>query len=542
MPAYSIGLDFGTTNSIISYLSPRGEPEAFQYGGPDGQKYIPSFIAYEDAFIEIGTAARTTAAHNPAVESYGNFKMQLPIFPGISRTSSPLQRTPPSITADYLRELLISADNPYSFCNQQGEIAGVVVSVPEIWQRDIYNRGRECLQGVIRELGLPLMQLVSEPVAAAAYYAWEMQRRALANQEEPFTGNLLVCDVGGGTFDVSLCRIYRDNKVEVLYFDGQGAMGLDCAGVAFDRRCVQLAYTQKHGHPIAETDPEFSRLLREFETVKIGSHPRVTKKLINCLKAPDIYENQEIYLFAGGYSVTFGQVQAAFASIAPGIQQVMQGVKSWLQQGAGTNREPTQLDRLFLVGGFSQFLLVQRTIFDSLEISSDDPRFDRSFNLTNSAYAISYGACLIANGLVDPTERYIHTLGILVDTINSSASLAQKFITLVQGNTPLLDLLEPHFAQIPPLVPFPSNTIGDEHFLTITIWVDPQSRGIRFQESLPDLVRLPVGSDTRRWRVGMRVDRSQIAYLVIADTQGEKRLEYELGQITAKLFQGQLLD
>ncbi len=539
MPAYSIGLDFGTTNSIISYLSPRGEPEAFQYGGPDGQKYIPSFIAYEDTFIEIGTAARTTAAHNPAVESYGNFKMQLPIFPEIPLTSRSLKRNPPNITADYLRELLISADNPYSFCNQQGEIAGLVVSVPEIWQRDIYNRGRECLQGVIKELGLPLMQLVSEPVAAAAYYAWEMQRRALANQEEPFTGNLLVCDVGGGTFDVSLCRIYGENKVEVLYFDGQGAMGLDSAGVAFDRHCVQLAYTQKHGHPIAETDPEFSRLLREFEAVKIGSHPRVTKKLINCLKAPDIYENQEIYLFAGGYTVTFSQVQAAFASIAPGIQQVMQGVKTWLH---GTTGAPTKLDRLFLVGGFSQFLLVQRTICDSLEISRDDPRFDRSFNLTNSAYAISYGACLIANGLVDPTERSVHTLGILVDTINSSASRAEKFITLVQGNTPLLDLLEPRFAQIPPLATWVSNTVGEEHCLTITIWVDPQSRGIRFQESVPDLVRLPVGSDTRRWRVGMRVDRSQIAYLVIADTQGEKHFEYELGQITAKLFKGQSLD
>ncbi|WP_375466977.1 hypothetical protein [uncultured Nostoc sp.] len=40
----------------------------------------------------------------------------------------------------------------------------------------------------------------------------------------------------------------------------------------------------------------------------------------------------------------------------------------------------------------------------------------------NRAYAIAYGACLIANGLVDPTEKYIHTLGIIVDTINSQAN------------------------------------------------------------------------------------------------------------------------
>lgn len=45
MSSYRIGLDFGTTNSIISYLTPNGELEAFPYPAPDGPKYIASFIA-----------------------------------------------------------------------------------------------------------------------------------------------------------------------------------------------------------------------------------------------------------------------------------------------------------------------------------------------------------------------------------------------------------------------------------------------------------------------------------------------------------------
>ncbi len=525
---YNIGLDFGTTNSIISYLGTTGELEAFQYGGPNGHKYIPSFIAYEDNFMEIGTAARTIAANHPMIESYGNFKMRLPISES-ELLDRPEGKTAVNVTADYLRELLISPENPYSFTTQQGAIARLVVSVPEIWQRDIYNRGRESLQKLIQDLGLPLIQLVSEPVAAAAYYTWEMHRRAIAQNSDLFTGNLLVCDMGGGTFDVSLCRIYGNNKVEVLYFDGQGDRGLESAGVAFDRRCVQQAYTEKHGVALDENTPEFMRLLAEFEAVKIGSHGRVTRKLLNCLKAPDIYHAQAIYVFGGGYSVTFGQVMAAFAAIERGIEAVMQRLNHWL------NQQQQNIDRLFLVGGFSQFLLVEKTIRDALGMSADDERFDRNFNITNSAYAISYGACLIANNLVDPTEKYLHTLGIVVDTINSEAEREERYITLVQGGRNLAELAQPQFADIPPLF-----TFHDEP-LTLTLWVDPQSKGNRFKEMLPDLVKLPSHDPNDPWRVGMRVDRSQISYLVISDLLGKKRVEYELGNAIAKMFPGFVL-
>jgi len=412
---------------------------------------------------------------------------------------------------------------------QQGRIARLVVSVPEIWQRDIYNRGRESLQKLIQDLGLPLTQLVSEPVAAAAYYTWEMHRRAIAQNRDLFTGNLLVCDMGGGTFDVSLCRIYGNNKVEVLYFDGQGDRGLESAGVAFDRRCVQQAYREKHGVTLDENSPEFMRLLAEFEAVKIGSHGRVTRKLLNCLKAPDIYDSQVIYVFGGGYSVTYAQVTEAFAAIAQGIEAVIHRLNHWFTQQNQT------IDRLFLVGGFSQFLLVEKTIRNALGISQEDERFDRNFNITNSAYAISYGACLIANGLVDPTEKYVHSLGIVVDTINSEAEREERYITLVQGGRNLTELAQPQFADIPPLF-----TFHDEP-LTLTLWVDPQSKGTRFKDMLPDIIKLPSSSPNDQWRVGMRVDRSQICYLVIADMLGKKRVEYELGNAIAKMFPGFVL-
>ncbi|MEB3883896.1 Hsp70 family protein [Lyngbya sp. CCY1209] len=526
MAQYKIGLDFGTTNSIISHIED-GKPVAFQYGGEQGYKYIPSFIAYEDDFIEIGQAARTTAANHPESKSYGNFKMDLPLTENFANTY-PLPHTPTSVTADYLRELLLSPENEYSFTRQQGEIAGLVVSVPEIWQRDICNTGRENLQTLIAEnLGLEkqLIQLVSEPVAAAAYYAWETQRRHREENREPFNGNLLVCDMGGGTFDVSLCRIYGENKVEVLYFDGQGDRGLESAGVAFDRSCVIQAYTQKNGLPPDADSTEFMNLLREFESVKIAGHNKYTKKLKNYLNSPSELADQTLYSFSNGYTLTSGEVARAFAPIAAGITRVLERVTTWMDANG------QKCDRLFLVGGFCQFHLVQKTILDALNLGENDPTLESQFNLINSAFAISYGACLIANGLVQPSEIYIHTIGLVVHTINASTKLEEIFIPIIKGGTNLDDLASLRFADIPPLEAFHDTP-------TVTLGVDPQSRGKLFKQVLPDIVKLPKTATSEKWRVGMRVNRSQVAYLAIASEEGNKAIEYELGNIIAKMFPG----
>jgi molecular chaperone DnaK len=532
MPTYNIGLDFGTTNSIIAYFN-NGNLEAFKYGTPGNQEeYIPSFIAYEDGLIEIGSAARS-AAYQPNTESYGNFKMKLPLPESDFDKHFYNNHTPINVTADYLRELLLSPENPYSFSREKGEISAIVVSVPEIWQRDIYNLGRERLQKLIQEdlgLGEKLIQLVSEPVAAAAYYAWEVQRNSQQNKTEPFTGNLLVCDMGGGTFDVSLCRIYGDKKVEVLYFDGEGDKGLDSAGVAFDRRCVQTAYIKKYEEPINEKDPKFNRLLKDFETVKLSKHRATTQKLTNYLKAQDVLSEQQLYIFADDYLLTCGDISKAFTPIAEGIRRVLQRVQDWLKNN---NQE---INRLFLVGGFSQFYLVQKTIVETLEIDENDSRLDRSFNLTNSAYAISYGACLIANGLVYPTEKYVHTLGIVINKEIQKATIRgiqfdiiEEYLMLIKGGLSLDELSQIQFYEQP--------LVSWQESFSVPIWVAPQSKGKRYQK-YTDPVQLPNYSSSAQYRVGMYVNKSQIAYLIIEEIQSKVTVKYELGNVINMLFPG----
>jgi molecular chaperone DnaK len=333
--------------------------------------------------------------------------------------------------------------------------------------------------------------------------------------------------MGGGTFDVSLCRIYGDNKVEVLYFDGQGDKGLESAGVAFDRAIVQKAYTKKHGKPLEENTPEFISLLKEFESVKIGGHTQASKKLTNYLKAPDDKAQDDAYKF-NEYTITLGEVNEAFAPISQGINHVITRVKTRIQA------EGWEIDRLFMVGGFSQFLLVQNAITDALAIANNDRRIDKTFNITNSAYAISYGACLIANSLVDPTEKYVHTLGIVLETINIHTGEKERpEITLIEGGANLDSLAQPNFDR-EEITPVDSK-------IAITLWVQLLSKGKKHQEYLPDMIELPNYSPNAKYRVGMKVDRSQIAYLLIQEARVGKVVEYKLGNVIAKMFPGYIL-
>jgi molecular chaperone DnaK len=505
--AYNVGLDFGTTNSIISYLNESAIPVAFDLGGAAGrQEYIPSFIAYEDDDIEIGAAARNMAIRKKSsIQSFGNFKMFLPfaeeVYPEQFRNNG---HTPVSVTQHYLQKL------SSRFASEKGSIENLVVTVPELWQRNIKNLGRVKLQNLIKEdLKLPLMQLVSEPVAAAAYYAWRTQRIAEETGSVPFHGNLLVCDMGGGTFDVCLCSIASQSKVEVLQFEGQGDKGLASAGVAFDRRITQIAYTKKEGRSIDENSSEFEKLCEAFEKSKIlADSEKIAKKLTNYFNAPEDLGKKELYYFED-YPVTCGDVIEAFAPIKDGVYRVMGKIKEHLDQ------EKLSFDRLLMVGGFSQFILVQRAIREALGIEETDPRIDRNIKLTEGAFAISYGACLIANKLIDPVERYTHTIGM---------KTPKGDIPLLKGGKSLDELADVQF--------YPDVFSAFYEKFDLKVWIKLNSEGSPIDGVIP--ISLPNYSTSSKYKVGLSVNRSYISYLTVKEVNSQEMIEYEMGH----LFQG----
>ncbi|MEE4359367.1 MAG: Hsp70 family protein [Desulfococcaceae bacterium] len=216
---FKVGTDFGTNNSTVSYINASGRPEAFRFPGPEGNEYIPGCAAYEaDGNIHIGRAALDFAGDSEVIFC-SNLKMILPLKKSEQTAYGwPARKSPEEVIADYLRHLLSLSDGESgSFISQKGEISGLVLSVPHVRAKGMDHAGRSRLQDIVQEkLKLPLIRLISEPVAAAAYYAWQYQKE----NPRPFCGNLLICDMGGGTFDVTLCRV-EPGKVEELYNEGK---------------------------------------------------------------------------------------------------------------------------------------------------------------------------------------------------------------------------------------------------------------------------------------------------------------------------------
>ncbi len=523
---FKIGMDFGTTNSTVSYINASGRPEAFRFPGPEGNEYIPSCAAYEaDGNIHIGRAALDFAGDSEVLFC-SNLKMILPLKKSEqSAYGWPGKKSPEEVIADYLRHLLSLPDGESgSFISQKGEISGLVLSVPHVWAKGMDHAGRSRLQDIVQEkLKRPLIRLISEPVAAAAYYAWQYQKE----NPRPFCGNLLICDMGGGTFDVTLCRV-EPGKVEELYNDGNGRSAMGRAGVRFDRRLIWEKLREK-AENIAEDSPEYYEIYNKLQDYKANHHPKITQSIINAVEEPDLREKP--ILRAGKYTFHYQDIKTAFQDIDIGITDVMQRFRKTVDE------KGFPIDAVFFCGGFAQFYPVRQSICKSLGMKNGDTRLIRDEKKEISRFAISYGAALVANDLISVEERYEHSIGIEGYTLCSTGTSGEFMrkecrIPIIIGGKTLSEYEKVRFAEY--------EVRAHNESPDVIIYADPESKNRIVKEKLPESlnIRLPNAAfPGNRWKVGMRINKSKVVYLVLEDTQGN-RAEYELGDIIRKIFGG----
>lgn len=523
---YKIGIDFGTTNSTVSYVNSSNELKTFRYPSIEAYEYIPSCVAYEtDGSISIGRSALTLAGI-PGVTFCNNLKMILPLLQSDrAKYGWSSGNEPEKVISDYFTCLLHSDDDSSSFREQMGEIEGIVLSVPHVWAKGMNHVGRERLQTIITDaMKLPLIQLISEPVAAAAYYAYRHQQ----DSSKTFQGNILICDMGGGTFDVTLCKV-EPGKVEELHNDGNGRSGLGKAGVCFDRRLI-LERCKGKGNNIDENSPEFFELYNKLQEYKAYNHGKITKNIINAIEEPDFMKNT--ILIAGRMSFDFLNIQKAFEEIKSGIIEVLQRFKSAIDQ------KGYSVDAIFFVGGFAQFYFVRETIKKFWDIGQNDPRFMERIDKEISRYAISYGAALVANGIMSVEEKYEHTIGVEAWKLIRAEGEGEEFtkktikIPIIKGGKKLSEYENVQFAEC--LVK------AHNESPEIVIYIDPDSKDRIVKQKLSESLDIKVpnaGIPGNKWKVGMRINKSKVVYLVLEDSKG-KRVEYELGDILRQMFGG----
>ncbi len=403
---HRIGLDFGTTNSILSYHDAEsGMLRCFHHAAGDTD-YVPTVIAYEMRrgmpSILIGKAARLLG--EGAEHVCGHFKLRLgkdfdALLPG-------KQKTAHEAASDYIRELLDAyraAGNP---------IDGMVMTIPDAWFRvQSHLSSREHLRQILAEIGFPKGHYTfqSEPVAAAAYFCrqWETLRL------EPYQGKLLVFDYGGGTLDVTLCRI-SDNGRTIQTLDNYGTgteeTGAEngCAGSAFLARAVELICADHSLSPDVRT---FALACMELEEHLISRKSAVDELMEEYEISPEDAEDEPLFTLSrlGDCAVFCRHLYQAFQEInAPALLHA-------LQQINGADAFDLDTTKIIFVGGFCNFYCVTsavRSFFHSRS-GTADPRFPEIFSNENSALAIAKGAALLADGMQIVESVFPYEVGLI---------------------------------------------------------------------------------------------------------------------------------
>lgn len=204
MAKYIFGIDLGTTYSCIAYVDEHARTVvADNY---EGENTTPSVVFFESPTnVIVGQVAKESAVLNPQnTVSLVKSKMGKTDF-AIRYNGE--DKTPEEVSAYILRKLAKDAGESLGT-----EVKDVVITCPAYFG----DAERKATRSAGEIAGLNVLEIISEPTAAALHYGCEKE------QEEK---TVLVYDLGGGTFDVTVMRIYADGRIEEICHDGWHELG-----------------------------------------------------------------------------------------------------------------------------------------------------------------------------------------------------------------------------------------------------------------------------------------------------------------------------
>ena len=426
----NIGLDFGTTYSIISRLEGKeygtnGRLEDYKLDNwapseGSGSGFEDSIVVKKkDGKYVSGSVARNETGRIGS-KTFKGFKMMIAETNpmnlkqrGYDETDTPL-----SITRTYLSQLLEKYVN-----RNRGSvdvIDKIVVGVPEIWFSDVKTADcRTSLEKIIHSFEyIKDVELISEPAAACACFVENYRKY----EKEKYNGKILVIDYGGGTLDIALCDVVdKGNSSDVSVIKRCGA-GLNedgyigKAGLAFIEEVVKIALreTGKTDEEIL-ADEYFYSYLNDVENNLMAKSLEVAETLDvkGDLTAIDD-EFCNIHVDRNNEpTVTYGMLAKAYDTIIkPVLDEKLDEVIKYMDE-SGINYSTAENNfKIAMVGGFCNFYLTQRDIEKKFHKGAADKRFKDIISERDREKAISFGATLVANDLVSFKPLSPYHLGV----------------------------------------------------------------------------------------------------------------------------------
>jgi len=253
-----VGIDLGTTFSALALLNSIGKPEIIP--NADGERLTPSAIFFDEEnpdIIRVGIEA-VNSRHLNAERSARWIKRHMGQA-DYHKTIDGKDWTAVELSGLILKKL------KQDCAAERGEIRDAVISVPAHFD----EVRRKATMDAGAAIGLNVIGIVNEPVAAALYYATTRE----------VSGKVLVYDLGGGTFDVTIMNV-AGHQMDIICSQGDHALG----GIDFDREILEILeqmYKDKLKAKLISSDEDRAKYEDEAEDIKKTlSRRRVAKKML----------------------------------------------------------------------------------------------------------------------------------------------------------------------------------------------------------------------------------------------------------------------
>ncbi|MGG6431178.1 molecular chaperone DnaK [Anoxybacillus sp. D401a] len=319
-----IGIDLGTTNSCVAVLE-GGEPKVIP--NPEGGRTTPSVVAFKNGERLVGEVAKRQAITNPntiiSIKRHmgTDYKVQV----------EGKEYTPQQISAMILQYL-----KSYAEAYLGEPVTRAVITVPAYFN----DAQRQATKDAGRIAGLEVERIINEPTAAALAYG-------LDKMDEDQT--ILVYDLGGGTFDVSILEL-GDGVFEVKATAGDNHLG----GDDFDQVIIDYLveeFKKEHGIDLSKDKMALQRLKDAAEKAK----KELSGVMQTQISLPFISANEN-----GPLHLEMTLTRAKFEELSAHLVERTMGPVRQALKDAGLT--PADIDKVILVGGSTRIPAVQEAI------------------------------------------------------------------------------------------------------------------------------------------------------------------------------------
>lgn len=384
-----IGIDLGTTNSCAAILE-AGVPKVIP--NPEGGRTTPSVVAFKKGEKIVGESAKRQALTNPNTVSSIKRKMG---------TSEKVELEGKKYTPEEISAMILSYIKDYCEAYLGEKVKKAVITVPAYFT----DSQRQATKNAGKIAGLEVERIINEPTAAALSYGLE--------KDEGQT--ILVYDLGGGTFDVSILEL-GDGVFEVKSTNGNNHLG----GDDFDNRIIDYLveeFEKENDIDLREDDMAMQRLKEVAEKAKKDLSGMVSTQI----SAPFIAKGEDGEPIHLDMTLTRAKFEDLISDL---VESTLEPVRKAIKDAKITKKD---IDKVLFVGGSTRVPLVYDTI--TKELGKEPSRE------VNPDEAVALGAAIQGGVLAGDFNDIV-----LVDVTPLSLgleTLGGVMTTLIPRNTPI---------------------------------------------------------------------------------------------------------